>query len=138
MACLPIRTYFYLKYKNISIVSNQPWIYLHNTIMTRNTLRHLVCKFQCGSNKISINIRWHCKIYWWQYSVKKIQEDGWHLNIFLNLHKQLLHVAYHLVLGLWCLSPLSTIFQLYHGGQFYWWWKPEYPEEIINYLNELP
>jgi hypothetical protein len=78
---------------------------------------------------------------WWMFSCTISHDDQfrWKKSNLPLLGSQILSMSieYDLIVFVclfvwWCLTPISTIFQLYHGGQFFWWRKPEDPVKTTD------
>ena len=69
-------------------------------------------------------------------SILHMRWESWHelmkLTMSITIFLILIYVHCMLGLGLWCLTPLSTILQLNGGGQFYCWRKPGYLKKTID------
>ena len=110
--------------KTHPIRSNRSWIGL-------NCGRGIICiaLISFSEGKSTVTSVFVSVLPWKTYKIKK--------NCMYSTHKLHKYDSYQFEqivgLGLMCLTHISTIFQLYHGSQLYWWKKSLFP-----YKNHRP
>ena len=114
---------FYLRNKNKNII----YLYYTALMIAWQITNYMVYNiYKCSVCKSCISYRM-IRIYAWSYSSCLLYTYS---TIFISYIMQKTWI--YDWLGLWSLTPLSTIFQIYCGGQFYRWMKPKYPEETAD------
>jgi hypothetical protein len=106
---------FNATFRNVSVIST---FHIYNYIFT------LLSKYNKKTKSISFSIVYHCTSLWVCILMSENSTRSWSDCIVVQLIGQVAILIYVMVFQ-WLVA--GRLFQVYHGCQFYWWRKPEYP-----------